>query len=745
MDTETFRGQLKVVCSPDASFEPVGPEGSDVRAVSLLDWVWAHGAEVVWLWNLQFDRDVLARPILKAQQGDEEAKDLLVTDHKLVIADYTITLVGAKSFSIQRKKSHRKMTFFDAGTFYTVNEVHQPLDKAAKEVLGFGKNAEELGIDRARIGDTEGYYESKRDLIVRYCRRDAELTLALGNRLFGVAKAAMGFYPRRWASAASLSKAWLERNAPDLVHPKKKGRAEHSPFRSSYRGGIFLSKLGRVEGVDEVDIVNAYGSALLKCPKLADLTPPIRTDRYSPDAVLGSYYILIDYDGRLPARKADAVSMRMDPSKEPHEKILYPTSWGRLRPYCADKVEMDWFVSQGRRFEVLSGVERFALDPSGKYGLQFPKLKGVLDRVAALKTAAKNGDVSAKMEREFLKRIVNAAYGCMAEARHGETPFTTWPIASFITAWCRRLVWEQWVRIEEGGGEVVSVNTDSIRVSYGNGNYRVPLTHTGEIGKFETKFENCAVIHYQSGIAVVLHRTGHDPKCGECATLGRVVFRGGRWETHRPACPCCQADGFGAYVRRRGMPSLTAERLLNARGNELSVESRRGTHLVEGVIRGDLDDIGDIRGAKDEDDTSRMRPIRLDANVTVFTTDPSLLRFEVFSRQSVPCLPPSYDAVMSGGWGEASLALRRDRFATEETTTMRRLRMTTRWSQTVVPEAFPELVATELGDGGLPFTPGIVVPPLGPRPTKLLRETVFPPPISATTMVFIVDSAVRRR
>lgn len=738
MDTETFRGQLKVICTPNAYFEPVGPEGTDVRAVSLLDWVWDHGAEIIWLWNLQFDRDILARPVLQLQKDDPEAAELLLKEHKLKVADYTITLVGAKSFSVRKKKARRKMTFFDAGNFYTVGEAHQGLDTAAKEFLGFGKNAEELGIDRARIGDTEGYYEDHRDLIIKYCMRDAELTVKLGDRLFGVAKAAMGFYPRRWASAASLSKAWTERNAPDLLHSRVADPGYHNPFRQSYRGGIFLSKLGRVEHVEEVDLVNAYGSALLKCPRIADLTPPTRTDRFSPNAVLGSYYILIDYDGRLPARKADAVSMRVDPQKETHEKILYPTSYGALRPYYADRVEMEWFISQGRRFEILTATEMFPRDPSKPVALQFPTLSKVLARVAELKTEAKHGNLAAKSEREFLKRIVNSLYGITAEAKHGETPFTTWPVASFITAWCRRLIWEQWTRIEENGGMVVSVNTDSIRTVIGN--YHVPITHTGEIGKFEVKFANCIVIHYQSGIAVVLHPPDHDPKCGECGDLPRVVYRAGRWEQHPKGCACCQRDGFGAYVRRRGMPSLTAETLLNARGSELQVESKRGTHIMEGVLRHDIDDIGDIRGATDIDDTTRMRPIRLDANMMVFEMDPALLKFEVLWRQEVPCFPPNYDRVMSGEWSDARIAARRDLFATEETTDMRRMRMTTRWSQTVVPESLVDLTDTGLGDGGKQLTPLLPLTPVGRvRPVRLLEETAFPPPINGTTRTKIQE------
>lgn len=733
MDTETFRGTLKVICTPDASFEPVGPPGSDMRALSTLDWIWTHGAEIVWMWNLAFDRDVICRPIAETEGFDAEAKAEFLTQHKFHIADYTIKLIGAKSFSIQRKGSHRKIDFFDAGTFYRDSEAAVPLDTAAKEVLGHGKNAEELGIDRAKIGDEPGYFESHRDRIVPYCRRDAQITKELGDRLFEVSKAAIGFYPRRWSSAASLSKAWLERKCPSLVRHKKRTASLNDPFHLSYRGGIFMSKLGRVEGIDEVDIVNAYGSALMRVPRLDDLTEPIRTDRYSPGAVLGSYQIFIEYDGHLPARTADAYGDVEHPEKDRPERIVYPTSRGALRPYMADRVEMEHFAATGRRFVVVTAHEMFPRDPSRPIRLQFPEIGTILERVAALKKQAKAGHVAAKLEREFLKKVVNATYGSMAEAKHGITPFTTWAIASFITAWCRRLIWQQWDAIEATGGEVVSVNTDSLRVRCPKGHYEVPLTHSGEIGRFEAKFRNCTVVHYQSGIALILHRAGHDPECHECATLPRMCWRGGQWVDHPAGCACCQRDGFAVHLRRRGMPRLTAATLANAVGTEFRVDGRRGLHISEGIIQGRMDEVADIRGPRDEDDGLRRRPVRLDANLMVFDVDPAQLTFQTLFHEEIPCLPLYYDEVVAGGWIDSRIEMRREHFGMMGGVELEAMRRTVRWSQTVTPAiAVHDLHATDLGDSGIPFTPGQIVPPRGPRPMRRMDDIVYPPPINGT-------------
>lgn len=749
MDTETTDGVLKVICTKDAFFEPQGEEGSDLRAISLLDWIWEHGADIIWLWNLQFDRDVICRPIAFAQLADEEKVKQATTEHVFRIDDYTIKLVGGKSFSLQRKGSHRKKTFFDAGTFYRENEVAQPLDRVAHEVLGYGKNAEELGIDRARIGSEKGYYEQHRELIIKYCMRDAEITEKLGNRLFETAARVLRdpetnepFYPRRWASAASLSKAWLERNASNLVsRQKRRHGATHHPMRSAYRGGMFLSKLGRVEGVKEVDLVNAYGSALMHMPRQDQLTEPIQTDRWSENAVMGSYFILIDYDGRLPARRTDAVAVPRDPERQKLERIAYPTSHGALRPYYADRVEMEWFREQGRDMVILTAAEMFPRDPGRPLGLQFPTVSVLLARVAALKKEAKSGNIAAKLEREFLKKVVNAIYGSMAEAKHGETPFTNWPGASFITAWTRRLIWQQWDAIEAGGGYVVSVNTDSIR--YVPGNYDVPLTRTGEIGRFEPKFTNCTVVHYQSGVAAVLHEAGHDDHCSECAELERVVRVKGRWERRPPG----GTEGFAIYLRKRGMPRLTADVLLNARGTELKTDLRRGYHVIEAMLKKDrtrMQEIGNIRGPVDEKDAPRIRPLRLDSNLMVFDVDPARLRFESLLTGPVECLPIDYDSMMGQDWNRSRIDIRRDRFGTHPTGTMRLAQQTTKWSVTVSPDAMPELVGSELGDGGVPFTPGQLVPPPGPRPMRLLREVLYPPPISGGTRHQILESRPMR-
>ncbi len=1367
-DTETYRGQVKVVCTPTAFFEP------DKDAEHLIGWIWENGKELNWLWNISFDRDVVLRPYLESEAFGEEEKARLLLSHRVKIGKFLVTIIGNKSFSINTGR-HKRKTFYDAGTFYRDAETALPLDVVAKEVLGAGKNAGELGISRQRIGEEEGYYEANREKIIEYCKQDANLTKLLGDRLFVVSKAALGYYPKRWSSPASLAKAWLERNAADLM--KKPEKNPHEPFHHSYRGGIFMSTLGREKNVSEVDICcladdtrvdgrmirdvrvgdtvngqrvidvrrfqnapcielgvasghvitstkdhrhavpangsaktalraasrvrrdgyllvddwpcrplsdeavmsgvlhaegswtlhkrvwkkdarmgpnggrfgysnritisideretelrafitkflrdrdytyhettrghglefkmwretevnelrlmyeqharaaapddaagflrgffegdgtvnaarhtitavqadaektavvknkmvqlgfhpyryemmvsqigleckmrrahcdaalaytcfeitqreiprwmnvvgfvsrakrqrvaakviskrevgkrdvtditldgdhlyyangvlthnSAYGYALLHAPKLEALTGPIDSTNVSDDAVLGSYYCMVEFDGKIPYRSEDAFAVPLRPEKHLVERIIYPNSHGKLRPYYADLVEIRHWQRTGRRYHVLNGFE-YKWRSKRKGELQFPTLRHLLDRIVTLKAEGNRGNISAKLQREFLKKIVVSIYGCMAEAKHGETPWTTWPMASFITASCRRQIWEQWEKIDQGGGRVISVNTDCLadntvlsdgkrigdvlagdivdgqrvtdvrhfmkptyRLAFDNGrevvasaehrflsdggcvermrlievgqmhagtirsttvvtngwdsvahppdsvfagimwaegsrfidktisrkNYRhpdeppcswtrsrlsltvgaketelrqflrdylraarvhfserpypdginacefsvwrtrdvrllgdayreaagssdadtmrgflcgafegggcgrgrvisvtqvdavkrstvtrmlsamgyrfsiyetdahtvqfargahaaskrhtmrlnardvtrwmrevsflsahkrsrvsaklirkepagmlpvtdlsldgdhlfwangmrshnsiryrkgaytVPLTFTGEVGGFETKFDGCEVVHYQSGIAVILHPPGHEVSCKECAKLPRVVKRHGKWEGHanrcrdpttgelcgkpdcHPAgCPCCQKDGHAAFVRRRGMPSLTPAMLLNAHGTELYVSSRRGLHIMEGVIQNRMGEIGDIRTARDENDGARNRPIRLDANLMCFSIDPKDLRFEVFSKKSVACLPPEYDTLVGGKWKEMQWDVREEEFGTSEREALKRLKKAHPRVEHVVPMDFIEWTSTEIG------------------------------------------------
>ncbi|HEV2429323.1 MAG TPA: hypothetical protein VGV64_05700 [Thermoplasmata archaeon] len=504
-----------------------------------------------------------------------------------------MAFLGNKSFTLTKKGAHRRKSFYDISGFFADGERTLPLDEAAKLFLDEGKLPD---VDRRKLGSDPAYYPAHRANVIQYCKRDADLAVRLGRLLIKTLEASLGFYPSRFNSKASISKAWAEVTQPELF--KKKPPRRWDLFRSSYKGGIFHTRvLGRVANVSEVDITSAYGAALLKAPNVTKLSP-IVSKSYHKEALLGSYWILIDYDGRLP------LTAKARGKKQ--ARTVYPTSNGQLRPYTASKAEMDYFVESGRSFVVLMAEEYF-----GEYRPQFPELQTLLDKVAELKESAKT-DPKAKVERMLHKTIVNALYGCLAESKHGETPLTNWPLAAEITGRCRAAIWREWDHQKSHGSVIVSINTDSIRFAIDPEADFIPCESCAirkGIGEFDNKFTGATVTHYQSGIALIEHSNGT------------------------------------TELRKRGKPLLTPEMLRSATGPTVSVPSRHVTHLFEALAQNRAEEIGAFDDPEDSGDDTK---IDLASNRWALDFDPADLRFEVLNVRPVIGTAPDYDDITSG-------------------------------------------------------------------------------------------------
>lgn len=606
-DTEARRGDLLLICSPNRHHEHDRRNRNGPQRT--IDWLWKEARDTNFFYNLAYDRDVIFKPPAKRMKRGE---------HSVRCGPYRIKFLGNKSFALDRRGSHRRKRFFDIADFYSDGERHLPLEEVAQEFLGEGKLPD---VDSALLGEENGYYEMHRREVIEYCQRDADLALKLGKFLVSELKGVFGFFPSRFNSKASLSKAWVEDRHPELFAPKRP--RWKSLAWSSYRGGIFWTRiLGRLERVTELDISSAYGDALRHLPRMRKLERRLSAE-YHPEARLGAYRILVDYDGRLP----------LDPTlrrkRRGRARVLYPHSRGKLRPYVATKAEMDYFTRSRRSLRVLMAEEWF-----GEFEPQFPELEGLLEEIAGLKRKAEEGDKRAKIRRHLLKTVVNSLYGCLAESKFGETRLTNWPFAAEITGRTRAAIWREWDRIVRAGGAVVSVNTDSLRFVLPDDYDEIiedfvlkhyhPPEEDGEtqwekgwlVGDFEPKFMGATVTHYQSGIA--------------------VIERKDVWAAD---------NGWPPVLRKRGKPLLTVEMLRAATGPILKIPSRHVTHLFEGVAQDRRDEIGVFDDPSDEQDDTKLD---LTSNQWAFDFDPDLLRFEVLNERAVSGAYPDFDLVTGG-------------------------------------------------------------------------------------------------
>ena len=523
-DTETRHGDLLVICDPKTALEV----GSGTQFGHILNFLWRQGRRENFFWNVGYDLGAILKSYI--QGLPPAARKELRARHRVRHGRFDLTYVGDKGFRLRDTVSHREKRYWDLSPFYSEENSTRSLDTVAREKLGEGK-AET--VDRRRLGREPGYYENHRLEVIDYCKRDALLTRRLAELRIGEIREALGFYPTRFSSKASLSKAYLDRNCSAILnHPVPK--VIDQAFRKGYRGGVFHTRiLGRVTNLTEIDISSAYPSVIAELPDLGVLTPRV-SNEFHPDAMLGVYLLETTYEGDLPLVRGHG------------RRILYPKSRGQ-RPYWATLPELRYLKELGRPFKVKLAYEYFG--PRVRAFAGFDELYAQRQRLKR----TKSHDLAF-----LLKIVMNACYGAFAESRHGETRFTNWVYAATITGAVRARIWTLCAHI--GWDRVVSINTDSIRFigpsPWFEAN-RAELT-TPRLGCWEVKFEGAAVTHYQSGVTLI------------------------------------EIPGQKPVLRKRGFRALNVERLLHAKGHRLEVERTRAIKLGEALAHDRVEDLGDF-------------------------------------------------------------------------------------------------------------------------------------------------------
>ena len=470
-DTETFRGQVKLLAASTGQY--VESPTTEVA----IDFIYRqlpsiHDAGTIY--NLRFDVSAILRG---AATSDPEG----VRSGDFYVGNYRVHHVAGKALVIGPKNggSLSVVYVYDSAQFYPGG-----LDRAAQSVLGIGKNAGELGIDRVKIGNEPGYYEAHRDNIIRYCIRDAELAARLMERFQADVGETVGVYPASWYSGASIAKSVL---AETWVNPYYDWPVELiDDSVAAFSGGIFDTRiLGRVEGACEYDINAAYPYAISILPEVWNPRPVTAHD---PNAGLGFYLVRVRYDGLLPYRMPD------------RKTIIYPVSSTPLLAWLYD-VELPGYpnaeIVRGWEFDV--GGRPFETRVKNLYYLR-QQLKAAGDpREGAVKVAA------------------NSLFGAFAETKYGWTRFTNLVYAGRITATTRHQIR---VLLRNTDIPPVSIATDSVTFA-GPAEYE----ESDALGCLKKTISNAEIVSYANGIRII------DGRIAKVRGLPRKVTNDGkeRW------------------------------------------------------------------------------------------------------------------------------------------------------------------------------------------------------------------------
>lgn len=491
-DTETYQGYVKVLTCSNGKYI----ESPD--AIPLLDFLFENGKFNRYnvFYNIEYDLGSIIKKYV-IENGEKLHKKLYdrmkIVQLQIVdveeesgytfnIGNYHITYLSNKMFSLRKGK--KTIFFWDASNFYKTGYGHLTLDYAAKKYLGEGKNNDELGIDRARIGNEEGYYEKNRDKIIEYSIYDCVLTKRLFERTIDAFQN-LGFtFPAMPYSEASIFKEYLkpkwdkekEFNEIFIRSPYKKY------FRNAYRGGIFQTwRIGTYKDVYDIDINSAYPYAMSELYSIVDSEVV-----YNEKGDYTFYQIRSKPNRLLPVK----VGNRLIYGKSDKEFTFYITEW--------DKKMLDLF---GFEYTIID----FVGIKTNKEKL-LPEFPDIYKQKKDIKQ--KYGEES--VEYMNIKILINSGYGVFAQSYPQYTKFTNFIYASYITARTRYMIAEMVKNLVELGDRVISISTDGILLSaVGHKGIKYLYdNHIGnELGKWKLDYYK-SVTQYANGIYVLQTMNG---------------------------------------------------------------------------------------------------------------------------------------------------------------------------------------------------------------------------------------------
>ena len=569
-DTETCLGSVKLLAASNGQYIEMP---STIQAIDFLYRQLPSIHDAGTFYNLRFDASAILRDAALSDPDNVRAGDFEA-------GSYQVHHVPGKALVIAPKGGNRlsAVHIYDAAQFYPGG-----LDRAARSVLGVGKNSKELDVDRERIGNEPGYYEANRDRILPYCIQDAKLAAQLMARFQRDVGETVGVYPASWYSGASVAKSILTEL---WVNPFYDWPVESiSDSVSAFSGGIFDTRiLGRVEQACEYDINSAYPYAISKLPSISDPHPV----RAQDPTKFGFYLVSVPYDGLLPYRMPDRKTIIYPKSEEPLNAWLYS---GELADYPEAQIIRGW------EFDT-NWDER----PFGK----------IVDRLYRLRHEYK----VAKDPREgAVKVAMNSLFGAFAETKHGWTRFTNLVYAGAITATTRSYIRAM---VRKSPIPPVSIATDS--VTYAG---LVDFPSNDGLGNLKQSFVNVPLVTYANGIRII------DGKLAKVRGLPRKVLRGeSREKVDLTADDFLNAVGDSISLTGTG-PLPLVSGIVQRRQNEIAswVDIPKKVSLSPNLIRGVPDGPLTFEYLKDHAVTLHRRLVSTDPTFKILTP-PQLVALE---------------------------------------------------------------------------------------------------------------------
>jgi hypothetical protein len=461
LDSETPEGNIALLCTPTESYNIETWEDFTSRFM-----VAKNLKTIFFCWNLRFD----AQAILKLLPYDKLIELWKAEKHKIEYEGYRIIYIPKKMLTISKIEGRKgAIHLYDASQYYG----NKSLDSQAKEYLNEGK----LGTVSAKeIGKSREYYDKNYKEIVKYCKRDAELTLRLANlSMENIRK--LGFNPSNPISPASISRKYQRKRGFPQSLKKMKGMELKANVvaMKAYKGGIFATYQRGFfnQPLYDYDVNSCYPNIMVDLPDWRNG----RFENIEKEPEKYEYgWVLCDINTEyIPHQEGEHYTVKEIYAdigewdmKYTAKKVTYPTG---LRTVVLTTDEYRWLKEEGEYVKWLDEGIRWVKE-NDNYPNPFAWMKEMYKKRKGFK---KTDPALA----QTMKLLMNSLYGSTVQRKNGIGDLSNFCYGSYITGRARKQMFKV---VKANPSVIVNVATDGLLSTS-----KLDLKCSDDLGEWEYK------------------------------------------------------------------------------------------------------------------------------------------------------------------------------------------------------------------------------------------------------------------
>ncbi|MCK4307572.1 hypothetical protein KAW50_05025 [candidate division WOR-3 bacterium] len=442
LDTETPEGDLALICTPTESYNIETWEDFTSRFM-----VVKNLKTVFFCWNLRFD----AQAILKLLPYDKLIELWKAKDNRIEYDGYRITYIPKKMLIISIIEGKKgAIHLYDASQYYG----NKSLNSQAKKYLDEKKLDT---ISGEEIGKSLAYYKGNYKEIVKYCKKDAELTLKLAKLSMNNIRK-LGFNPSNPISPASISRKYQRKRG--FPTPLKEASNMELKVNAiallAYKGGIFATYQRGMfnQPLYDYDVNSCYPNIMIDLPDWRNGEFEFIEGNEPEKYEYG--WILVEVDSEyLPHQKGEHYTIKEIyedvgnwDMKYTAKKVTYPTG---LRVMVITTDEYRWLKKEGEKIKYL-GEGMGWVRKTHNYPNPFAWMKEMFKKRKDFK---KTDPALA----QTMKLLMNSLYGSTVQRKNGIGDLSNFCYGSYITGRARK---QMFIVVKANKEAIVNIATDGI-------------------------------------------------------------------------------------------------------------------------------------------------------------------------------------------------------------------------------------------------------------------------------------------